>query len=304
MNISHSTWLKVGSVDLSTNSSPQEVISGCWFFFFLSLRHFILKTLLVDRTSDFLQFTNEDTDVQGVWITHHGQLPWFPSSFPLHSLHSSLSPSRSLFPEFSCLITTSTVTNLSDLSEQEIKELQCTNSCLGITVTWKDFHCQLRSLVIKITEECNIKMLSFSLPFCLPWNNSQPETHFRETSLSLHPQNIIKGQGNCLGVFRVSWHIWKKVALGVLWIFLSYSLELEGHLWNWCSYHPGANIKISVEVDRVMIVLLLSKLQLLYLHRVVCWIKWNEIQEKRKKITKPIESWAPLEGICYREIYQ
>lgn len=126
------------------------------------------------------------------------------------------------------------------------------------------------------------KMFSFPLAFCLSWNNSLQETHFWKTSLSLHPPNIIR----------------TKLTVSCCWEFVdtqmrrrcfqsfmkfSNSLELEGHLWNWYSDHPGANIKILVEVYRVMIFLSLSELELLYSHWMVCCIKPNGMQKKEKK---------------------
>lgn len=141
----------------------------------------------------------------------------------------------------------------------------CTDSCLRVTATRKVFQCQQSRLMIKITEECNVKCFHFlllSVSRGIIVNRKCISERLLSPPLSTSSE-YNKDQANCLRLLGVSRPTNEKRVVSEFYEFFSLnSLGLEGHLWNWCSYHPRANIKISVEVYQVMIFLLLSEPQL------------------------------------------
>lgn len=186
----------------------------------------------------------------------------FQSSFSLPSSHRLLTTytffiSRALFPNRYIEGNESKWPHWI-MSQQH---LPCADSCLRITATWKVSQCQPSSLMVKTTEECNAKCFHFLL-LSVSLGIIVNRKHISETLLSTSSE-YNKDQANCLRLLGFSRHTNEKRVLSEFYEFFSLNiLGLEGHLWNWCSYHPGANIKISVEVYRVMIFLLLPEPQL------------------------------------------
>lgn len=144
------------------------------------------------------------------------------------------------------------------------------------------------------------KMFSFPLAFCLPWNNHQRKTHFWKTSLSLHPQNIIRTKLTISGCWElVDTQINRRCSQSFMNFSLYNSLGLEGLLWNWCSRHLRANIKILAEVFGLW--------SFCYCQNCIYCIciewcaggkKQNGIQEKGEKNNKTNWIMGSTRGIC------
>lgn len=150
----------------------------------------------------------------------------------------------------------------------ESRDLQCTTPCSETTVIQKVFAVNRLDSVMKTTEEHAVKCVHFlSLSVSLGKILSSSEK-----LLSLFSEN--KDQVICLRILGVSRHTnEKEQELSEVYEFFSFaSLTWKDTLGIDVVITQGLTLRL-VEVSRVMISLLLSELQLFYLHLVVCWRK-------------------------------
>lgn len=99
-------------------------------------------------------------------------------------------------------------------------KLPGTDSCLRITAAWKVFQCQQISLMVKITEECNVQCFHFPLlPVSLGIIVSR-NTLLKDFSSSTSSE-YNKAQANCLRLLGVSRYTNKKKVLSEFYEFFS-----------------------------------------------------------------------------------